>query len=131
VLISQTIMATLRDAAVRYGKSRYALGARTAIRHVRRRERAEKNRRCETLPGHFSFQHEGTQKIASRRIEWTYSGTQEAVDQKAQVDGAALRQQREIWRLEKSIDTELKSTGARIYSTQETRFPIWSRPKSS
>jgi hypothetical protein len=71
----------------------------------------------------FMFQLEGTNRTETRRNEWSYSGTQEAVDQNAGVDGLAPRQQRSIEQLERAITQE----GGRIYASADSKLPIWAK----
>ncbi len=73
----------------------------------------------------FVYQVEGTNRTETRKIEWSYSGTQEAIDQKAGVDGLTGRRQRSIEQLEQVVARE----GGRVYETDGSKIPIWGTKK--
>jgi hypothetical protein len=77
----------------------------------------------------FPFQIEGSDRIETRRVEWPYSGTQAAVDEKAGVDGLTPRQQRAVEHLHRVIENELKASGGRIYETPGQKIPVWGKKK--
>ena len=77
----------------------------------------------------FAFQMEGTGRTGTRRKEWLYSGTQEAIDKKAGIDGLTPRQQRALESLLRAIEQELKDSGERIYETADRQLPIWGQKK--
>jgi hypothetical protein len=77
----------------------------------------------------FPFQIEGTDKIETRRLEWPYSGTQAAVDEKAGVDGLTPRHRRALEHLQRVIENELKASGGRIYETPGQKIPVWGKKK--
>jgi len=57
----------------------------------------------------------------------TYSGTQEAIDQKAAIDGAAGRMQRALDQWERIVRDELATRGGRIYEKPGQKIPIWGK----
>lgn len=75
------------------------------------------------------FQREGTIKMEHRRHEWTYSGTQTAIDQKNGVDGVPARTEVEVARLQRAVEDELKKSGERLYEVSDTKFPVWGKKK--
>jgi hypothetical protein len=79
--------------------------------------------------GIFPFQIEGSSKTETRRIEWSYSGTQAAIDKKAGVDGLTPRQQRALESLLHAIERELGQKGERVYETPGQKLPIWGKKK--
>jgi hypothetical protein len=73
----------------------------------------------------FPYQIEGTAKTGRRFVEWSYTGTQEAIDQNSGLDGLARRQQRAIEQLERSIAKEVAASGDRIYDSPDQKIPLW------
>lgn len=73
---------------------------------------------------HFVFQLEGTTKTETRSIEWSYSGTAQAIDQKNGVDGLRGRRQRALQQLERSVSAELDEIDDRVYDSPESKIPI-------
>jgi hypothetical protein len=77
----------------------------------------------------FPYAVEGTNKVETRRYEWSYSGTQAAVDENAGVDGLALRRKRALELFQRSIEVELGEKGDRIYEVATQKLPIWGKKK--
>lgn len=70
-------------------------------------------RRFETR---LTYEIEGTGRTESRQLEWTYSGTQEAIDQKAGVDGLKGRRERATAQLRAVLKKELDAARFRLYA---------------
>ena len=75
----------------------------------------------------FPFQIEGTSSIQSRHKTWTYSDTLRAIDEKAGADGLSDRRGTTTEQLRRAIAEELDQTGARLYDSPDTKFPIWGK----
>jgi hypothetical protein len=67
-----------------------------------------------TLP----FEVEGTSRIEQMSHSWSYSGTQEAVDQKAAVDGLSSRRERAIDGFKRAVEIELTRERMRLYAVE-------------
>ena len=77
----------------------------------------------------FPFQVEGTNQMQDRRVAMSYSGTQEAIDQKNGVDGLMLRKKQTIEQLERIVSDEMKANRGRLFESADTKFPIWAKAK--
>jgi hypothetical protein len=64
----------------------------------------------------LTYEIEGTGRTEYRRVEWRYSGTQEAVDRNAGVDGLKGRREGAVAQLRAAVEKELKEGGFRLYA---------------
>jgi hypothetical protein len=65
---------------------------------------------------HLPFEIEGTNRTERAQWPWSYSGTQEAIDQKADVDGLIARSELELKAFRRHLEQELATKGQRLYA---------------
>jgi hypothetical protein len=65
---------------------------------------------------HLPFEIEGTNRTERAQWPWSYSGRQEAIDQKAHVDGLIARSERELKAFRRHLERELATNGQRLYA---------------
>jgi len=62
------------------------------------------------------FEVEGTNRAEKEQWPWSYSGTQEAIDQKADIDGVIARSEQELKAFRRHLEQELVAKGQRLYA---------------
>ena len=65
---------------------------------------------------HLPFEIEGTNSTERAQWPWSYSGTQEAIDEKAGIDGLIARSERELKAFRQHLERELAKNGQRLYA---------------
>ena len=65
---------------------------------------------------HLPFEIEGTNRTERAQWPWSYSGTQETIDQKAGIDGLIARSERELKAFRQHLEHELAKNGQRLYA---------------
>ena len=65
---------------------------------------------------HLPFEIEGTNRTERVLWPWSYSGTQEAIDQKTDIDGLISRSERELKAFRRHVEQELATKGQRLYA---------------
>lgn len=70
------------------------------------------------------YELEGTNRTERRTLEWRYSGTQEAIDQKNGVDGYRGRHEREVESFRQGIERELNERGERLYAKEGSKILV-------
>ena len=76
---------------------------------------------------YLPFQVEGTNRQAREQWPWSYSGSQEAIDLKAGIDGLTVRSERELEAFRRYIERELEQGGYRLYTDGERPVLIRAR----
>jgi hypothetical protein len=69
----------------------------------------------------------GSERTAFIRWAWTYSGTQEAIDTAAGVEGYEARYKRQLAAFERHVINELKASGCCLYSVPGEELPEWGK----
>lgn len=65
---------------------------------------------------HLPFEIEGTNRTARAQWPWSYSGTQEAIDQKANIDGLIALSGRELKAFRRHLEQELATKEQWLYA---------------
>lgn len=66
------------------------------------------------------FVIEGSDRAGEIEWPWSYSDTQEAIDQKAGVDGLRIRFEQEMDAFRRHVEKELAESGQRLYAVAGT-----------